>query len=104
MVAGIRSGFVVHKINIVVFGGSSNSFNIAFQAPFDNIWHSSKIYILYLLSNGLNLASSIITLICSTPLLLAASTSIGFPCPSFILFANILADVVFPHPAGPVNK
>ena len=86
----------MYNIYIVVLGGSSNSFNIAFQAPILNMWHSSKIYILYLPSNGLNFASSIIVLIWSTPLLLAASTSIGFPCPSFILFANILADVVLP--------
>ena len=34
----------------------------------------------------------------------AASTSIGFPFPSFIIFAKILPDVVFPVPLGPVKR
>ena len=40
----------------------------------------------------------------STPLLEAASISIGKPLPLFISLAKILATVVLPHPEDPQNK
>lgn len=55
-------------------------------------------------SSGLNFASAIISRTLSTPLLLAASISIGVPLPLFNSWANIRAFVVFPVPAPPVNK
>ena len=83
------------------------------------------MYTLYLPTLGKYFTRSLISLISSTPLLLAASISItslisffvipiqllhllhGFltgPFSQFIAFAIILATVVLPVPLGPLNK
>ena len=49
-------------------------------------------------------AALIMLLTLSTPLLEAPSISIGEPCPSFIIFANILAQVVLPQPLAPAKR
>ena len=103
IVTGIFCGSVVQSIKIVLAGGSSISFNIAFQAPLLNKWHSSKMYTLYDPSKGKNFESSIIFLTSSTPLLLAASISIIDPL-LFSFLAKIRAIVVLPKPEPPQNK
>ena len=62
------------------------------------------MYILYLLSIDLSCADLTSSLTLSTPLLDAASISIGLPCPLLIAFANALAAVVLPQPLAPQNR
>ena len=128
--AGIFLISVVAKINFTFSGGSSSVFNNALKAAFDNIWTSSIIYTLNLPSLGEYITASMISLIPSTPVLLAASTSITsrkfpllidihgehwlhiskvgsliFPSPTqFKAFAIILAVVVLPTPLIPVKR
>ena len=66
--------------------------------------HSSIMNTLYLQPTGNALACCMISLILSTPLCDAASTSIGSPMLLLSMFAIILADVVFPVPAGPIRR
>ena len=62
------------------------------------------MYILYLLSTALSAADLTIFLTFSTPLLEAASISIGEPTLLLISIAKALAVVVFPQPDAPQNK
>ena len=125
IVAGSFWGSVVAKMNFTCFGGSSNVFNKALNAPGDNIWTSSIIYTLYFATVGKKLTSSLIALISSTPLFEAASISTisvrepsnaalqishslqgspSFGCKQLTALARTFADEVFPQPLHPVNK
>src|SRR5699024_2506777 len=125
MVCGNLSGSVVASINIRCCGGSSNVFNKALNAPLESIWISSIIYTLYFILEGGYTTLSLISLISSTLLLLAASISItsivvssiistqlshllqGFPFSGFkqlTALENTLAADVLPVPLVPENK
>ena len=122
IVKGIFWGSVVAKIKITCLGGSSSVFSNALNAPFESIWTSSIIYILYFDCVGKCLIFSRKSLTSSIPLLDAASISIiskfrsilfiqswqglymSFECEQLIVFANILATEVLPVPCGPQNK
>lgn len=125
IVRGNLCGSVVAKIKMTCFGGSSSVFSSALNAPVDNICTSSIIYTLYFATVGAYFTFSRISLISSTPLLLAASISRtsgiepsvvplqishslqgspSWPCSQLIAFAKIFAALVFPVPLGPENK
>ena len=125
IVSGTLWVSVVASINFTCFGGSSNILRSALNAHLESICTSSTIYILYLVFIGENWALSIISLILSTQVWLAASISMistklssakdlqishskhGFPSfelVQFIVFARSLAVEVFPVHLGQHNK
>src|SRR5699024_8691111 len=125
IVAGILCGSVVARMQMAWPGGFSNVFSSALNAPVVNMCTLSMLYTLYLVSEGEYLTFSLIFLISSTPLLLAASISItSLAEPSVMLmqmshslqgspsgpkrqlraFANIFAMLVLPVPRGPLNR
>ena len=126
MVGRILCFSVVARMNIACAGGSSSVFRNALNAACDSMCTSSMMYTLYLPTWGGMRTCSLSERIPSTELLLAASSSYieyercwlndwhdshllhGSPSPvgarQLIVFAKILAQVVFPTPRGPQNR
>ena len=90
IVGKILCGSVVAKMKMTCSGGSSNVFKRALKAPVDNIWTSSIMYTLYLPKIVPYLTLSINSLISSTPLLLAASSSKTSGCVLSIIALQFL--------------
>ena len=126
MVGIILCFSVVASMKMACDGGSSSVFKKALNAEVVSMCTSSMMYTLYFPAWGANLTWSIKSLISSTELLLAASSSctlkdwpllnemhdlhLSQASPSeemdsqLMVLASILAQVVFPTPLGPVNK
>ena len=125
MVCGTLLTSVVAKMKMTCSGGSSSVFRSALKAPFESMWTSSIMKILYLPMTGGYCTRSITSRMLSTPVLDAASisnTSIGLPpamslqlshCPQgwsgsppvqLSVRARIRALVVLPTPRVPVNR
>ena len=103
MVSGILFVSVVARINITCLGGSSIVLRSAFQACFESICASSKIYTLYFDSKGRVLTDSFNARISSTPVFDAASISkISFDVVP-ISFAKTRAILVLPVPREPAK-
>ena len=126
MVGSILCFSVVARIKITCEGGSSNVFRKALKAAVESMCTSSMINTLYLPTCGGTRVCSISVLMCSTELLLAASSSkmlyercsakalqlshsphaspswVG--CSQLMALAKIRAQVVFPTPLGPQNR
>ena len=124
IVSATFSGSVVAKTKTTCDGGSSRVFSNAAEAPLDNMCTSSRMYTLCRPGEPSD-AAAIISRMSSTPLLLAASSSMtskllpsctakhephsqhGSPSFEFSqlrTLARIRAVVVLPVPRGPENK
>ena len=126
MVGSILCFSVVARIKMTCFGGSSSVFRNALKAAVESMCTSSMMNTLYLPACGGMRVCSISALMCSTPLLEAASSSkmlserpslkalqlshspqaspVEVSEVQFITFAKILAQVVLPTPLGPQKR